>query len=91
VSNPAEITRSQRFWLFAGAVPFLLSIFLLGVSLNSGALTVFAIVWPLLQIGGYTMTLRMAKGDTSHDLVKTQVILHYIALILLTVLLVRAA
>ena len=37
------------------------------------------------------MTLRLAKGDTSHDLVKTQVILHYVALILLVVLLVRAS
>ncbi|KPM23089.1 hypothetical protein AAJ72_09235 [Citromicrobium sp. RCC1885] len=91
MSAPAEITRSQRFWPIAGAIPFLLSIFLLGVSLNSGALTVFAVVWPLLQVGGYTMTLRLAKGDTSHDLVKTQVILHYVALILLVVLLVRAS
>ena len=91
MSAPAEITRSQRIWPIAGSIPFLLSIFLLGISLNSGALTVFAVVWPLLQIGGYTMTLRLAKGDTSHDLVKTQVILHYAALILLVVLLVRAS
>jgi len=35
--------------------------------------------------------LRLAKGDASHDLVKTQVILHYVALILLVVLLVRTS
>ena len=50
----------------------------------------FAFGWPLLQVFGYTMTLRMAKGDPSHDLVKVQVILHYIALALLLALVVRA-
>ena len=55
-----------------------------------GLLTAFAIGWPLLQVFGYTMTLRMAKGDPSHDLVKVQVILHYIALALLLALVGRA-
>ena len=86
----AQFTKAQHFWVVAGAIPFLLSIFVLGVSLNTGALTAFAIGWPLLQVFGYTMTLRMAKGDPSHDLVKVQVILHYIALFLLIALLVRA-
>ena len=45
----------------------------------------------ILQIFGYAMTLRMAKGDAAHDLVKVQVVLHYIALVLLITLLVRAS
>tara|TARA_B100001179_G_scaffold191942_1_gene148972 strand:- start:1784 stop:2059 length:276 start_codon:yes stop_codon:yes gene_type:complete len=90
VSKSAEFTRAQHFWLIAGAIPFLLSIFLLGVALNSGGLRAFAIGWPLLQVFGYSMTLRMAKGDPSHDLVKVQVILHYIALALLIALAARA-
>lgn len=90
MSESAQFTRAQHFWLIAGAIPLLLSILLLGISLNSGALTMFAFGWPLLQVFGYTMTLRMAKGDPSHDLVKVQVILHYIALALLLALVVRA-
>ncbi len=90
MSKSAAFTKAQHFWLIAGAIPFLLSIFLLGISLNSGVLTAFAIGWPLLQIFGYTMTLRMAKGDPAHDLVKVQVILHYIALILLVTMVARA-
>jgi len=54
-------------------------------------LTAFAVGWPILQIFGYAMTLRMAKGDPAHDLVKVQVVLHYIALVLLITLLVRAS
>lgn len=90
MSESAHFTKTQQFWLVAGTIPFLLSIFLLGVSLNTGLLTAFAIGWPLLQVFGYTMTLRMAKGDPSHDLVKVQVILHYIALALLLALVGRA-
>ena len=83
MSKAADYTKAEHFWLIAGAIPFLLSIFVLGVSINSGVLTAFAIGWPLLQVFGYTMTLRIAKGDPAHDLVKVQVVLHYIALILL--------
>ena len=90
MSGETQISRAQHFWLIAGAIPFLLSFFVLGVSFTTGALTAFAIGWPLLQIFGYAMTLRMAKGDPSHDLVKVQVILHYIALALLIALAARA-
>ena len=91
MSDSAQFTRAQHFWIVAGSIPFLVSIFLLGISINSGLLSAFAIGWPLLQVFGYTMTLRMAKGDPAHDLVKVQVVLHYIALILLVTLLVRAS
>lgn len=91
MSGQTQVTRAQHLWLIAGAIPFLLSFFVLGVSFTTGALTAFAIGWPLLQIFGYTMTLRMAKGDPAHDLVKVQVLLHYIALALLVTLLVRAS
>ena len=90
MSESAQFTRAQHFWLIAGAIPLLLSILLLGISLNSGALTMFAFGWPLLQVFGYTMTLRMAKGDPSHDLVKVQVIVHYMALALLVALVALA-
>tara|TARA_B100000678_G_scaffold225223_1_gene192959 strand:- start:275 stop:550 length:276 start_codon:yes stop_codon:yes gene_type:complete len=91
VSGETQITKAQHFWLIAGAIPFLLSFFVLGLSFTTGALTAFAIGWPILQIFGYAMTLRLAKGDTSHDLVKVQVVLHYIALTLLVALLMRAS
>ncbi len=91
MSGQTQITKAQHFWLIAGAIPFLLSFFVLGLSLTTGALTAFAIGWLILQVFGYAMTLRMAKGDTSHDLVKVQVVLHYVALALLVTLLVRAS
>lgn len=90
MTSDAQFSKSQHLWLVGGAIPFLLSIFVLGISLNSGTLTAFAIGWPLLQVFGYTMTLRMAKGDPSHPLVKAQVVLHWIALMLFITLLVRA-
>ncbi len=91
MSGQVQITKAQHFWLIAGAIPFLLSFLVLGVSFSTGALTAFAVGWPILQIFGYAMTLRMAKGDPAHDLVKVQVVLHYIALVLLITLLVRAS
>ncbi|MAK98199.1 MAG: pyridoxal phosphate biosynthetic protein [Citromicrobium sp.] len=91
MSGQVQITKAQHFWLIAGAIPFLLSFLVLGVSFSTGALTAFSVGWPILQIFGYAMTLRMAKGDAAHDLVKVQVVLHYIALVLLITLLVRAS
>ena len=91
MSDQAQPSKAQHFWLIAGAIPFLISIFVLGISLNTGALTAFGIGWPLLQVFGYTVTLRTAKGDPSHAMVKAQVILHYIVLALVVALLMRAS
>lgn len=85
----AQISRTQIFWFFAGAVPFVLSIALFGYSLSTRIALSFAILWPLLQIFGYGMTLKMAKGDPAHYLVKTQIILHWIIVILLAAMISR--
>jgi len=90
VNDPAQFTRAQHLWLVAGAIPFLLSIFLLGVSLNSGLLTAFAIGWPLVQVFGYGGSLKLAKGEVDHPLVKTQIVLHWMMLALFIAILVRA-
>ena len=81
---------AQALWALAGAIPFLLSIALLGYALSNRVFLAFAIGWPVLQIFGYSMTLKLAKGDPAHYLVKAQVFLHWIALMLLGALLLKA-
>lgn len=81
---------AQALWALAGAIPFLLSIALLGYALSNRDIVVFAIGWFVLQIFGYSMTLKLAKGDPAHYLVKGQVLLHWIALMLLGALLLKA-
>ena len=85
-----QLTPAQKRWGLAAAVPFLLSILLLGIALNTGHLVAFAIGWPLLMAFGYSGSLQMAKGDLAHPLFKTQVILHFTVLVLLVALLVRS-
>lgn len=87
MSKQAELSRAQGLWALAGAIPFLLSIGLLGFALTKQVFVAFAVGWPLLQIFGYAMTLKLAKGDPSHYLVKAQVVLHWVALALLLSLL----
>ncbi len=89
MSNQAELSREQIGWTLAGVIPFLLSIAFLGYALRSQVAIVFASVWPILQVFGYTMTLKMAKGDPAHYLVKAQVLLHWIVLMLLAALIIR--
>lgn len=89
-SEPAQVSRAQLSWFLAGAIPFVLSIALLGYSLSTGIALSFAILWPLLQIFGYSMTLKMAKGDPAHNLVKTQVILHWMIVFLLAAMISRS-
>ncbi|RGP40102.1 hypothetical protein BPTFM16_00378 [Altererythrobacter insulae] len=84
-----EVSLTQLGWFVAGAIPFLMSIALLGYSITTQVALSFAVVWPLLQIFGYTMTLKMAKGDPAHHLVKTQVILHWIIVLLLGALIIK--
>ncbi|XUU59557.1 pyridoxal phosphate biosynthetic protein [Erythrobacter sp. HA6-11] len=90
MTDQPQITPQQRRWALAAAIPFLLSLALLGYAIAKQTLLAFAIGWPILQVFGYTMTLRIAKGDFSHVLVKGQVMLHVMALGLLIAAIARA-
>ena len=72
-----ELTRSAKLWALAAAIPFLLSILLLGFALSRQVLVPFAIGWPIIQVFGYWGSLKRAGGQIDHPLVKTQVILHW--------------
>ena len=78
-----DLTRAAKLWALAAAVPFLLSILLLGFALSRQTLIAFAIGWPLLQIFGYRGSLKRSEGQIDHPLVKTQVILHWMMLAIL--------
>lgn len=82
MNEQAEPSRGQGLWALAGAIPFLLSIGFFAFALRNQIAVTFAIAWPILQIFGYAMTLKLAKGDPAHYLVKAQVLLHWIVLIL---------
>ena len=71
------------------AVPFLASIALLGIAVQSGAFLKFALGWPVVQAMGYGFTIKLAKGDVSHPLVSAQIALHWLVLALLIGLIVR--
>ncbi len=91
MTDAPELTATQKRWAIAAAIPFLLSLALLGYAIAKQTFLAFAIGWPILQVFGYTMTLRIAKGDFSHVLVRGQVMLHVMALGLLVAILVRAS
>ena len=91
MSEHVEPTRAQLVWFLAGAIPFLASIGLLGYSLTTRVALSFAVFWPLLQIFGFVTALKMAKGDPAHYLVKTQVILHWMIVILLGSLVLKGS
>ena len=84
-----ELSRRERLWFGAAAVPFLLSIGLLGFALSHRALIGFAVGWPVLQVIGYAGAYWSAGGDITHPLVKNQAVLHWIVLVLLLVLIWR--
>ncbi|MDA0820782.1 MAG: hypothetical protein O3C52_00100 [Proteobacteria bacterium] len=88
-SERAQVTQAQLGWFLTGALPFVLSIALLGYSLSTGVALSFAIFWPLLQIFGYGRTLKMTKGDPAHYLVTTQIILHWMIIFLLAAMILR--
>lgn len=71
-------------------IPFLLSLGLLGFALNNRVMIAFALGWPALQVFGYVGSLKLAKGDLTHYLFKSQVLLNYMVLTLLVMLVVRA-
>jgi hypothetical protein len=77
----------MRFVL--AAVPFIVSLALLGIAVQSGAFLKFALSWPVVQAMGYGATIRLAKGDVTHPLVSAQIALHWLVLALLIGLIVR--
>ncbi len=83
-----ELTGKQKLWALAGVVPFLISLCLLGFALSSGKVLVLAIAWPALQVFGYVGAINRAKGDFSHPLWISQVSIHWIALALITILII---
>ncbi len=84
------LSRAQKFWALGAALLFLIATAFLGFSLNTGALRGFAIGWLALQIFGYVGALKFAKGDFAHPLFKSQVMLHFIALMLLAASIIKA-
>ena len=84
------LTGQQKLWAFAAAGLFLLAIGFLGFALNTGIMAVFAVGWVALQVFGYAGALKMAKGDFAHPLFKSQVMLHVMAVALLTAVIIRA-
>jgi len=75
----------------AAAIPFMLSLGLLGIAAQSGLALPFAIGWPIIQVAGYAVTIRKAKGDIRHPLVTTQIVLHWLVLALLTAVILGEA
>ena len=84
-----DLTGEQKRWAFGAATLFLLAIGFLGFSLNAQVLVPFAIGWVALQIFGYVGSLKFANGDFASPLFKSQVMLHVMALFLLTALILR--
>ncbi len=84
-----DLTGEQKRWAFAAAGLFLIAIGFLGFALQAQILMPFAIGWVALQIFGYVGSLKFAKGDFANPLFKSQVMLHVMALMLLTALIVR--
>ena len=78
-----ELTRTAKLWALAAAIPFLLSLLLLGFALSRQVLVPFAVGWPLLQVFGYRGSLKRSGGEIDHPLVKTQAILHWMMLAIL--------
>ncbi len=84
------LTKNEKIWALGAAIPFLVSLAVLGIALNRGAFLAFAIGWPLIQILFYAGAIRQAGGAIDHPLVKTQVMLHWMMLAFLIAILVRA-
>ena len=91
--DPSQITLTgkQKLWALAAAIPFLLSLAFLGYALNTRTVMVLAVAWPALQIFGYVGALSRAKGDFSHPLWISQVMIYWIALVLIGAIVGKAA
>ena len=90
VSNPVAHRKGTGLVLILALIPFLLSIFLLGLGLRYGIMREFAVGWPLFQLFGYAIAYRMSRGDLTQPFFKTQVALHWLMLALLAAIFSRA-
>ena len=83
--------QSGEAWrVAAAAIPFLVSLGLLGIAAQTGLALPFAIGWPIVQIAGYGVTLRKAKGDVRNPLVTTHIVLHWLVLALMSAVILGA-
>ena len=85
-----SLTRAEKAWAIGAAIPFLFSLVVLGIAVQRGTFLEFAIGWPLIQVLFYYGAIRQAGGAIDHPLVKTQVMLHWMMLVLLVAILTRA-
>lgn len=88
--SPVPERQAPAWRVALAAVPFLASIGLLGFAVRSGALMTFAILWPIIQVAGYVLSLRVAKGDLAHPVVNAQIALHWLMLVLVIALVLQA-
>lgn len=86
----AELTRAQKLWALTAAVIFVLSLCFLGFAVTTRNAVLFAVGWPLLQVLGYSGSLKRARGDTAHYLFKAQVLLNCTVVALIAASLVKA-
>lgn len=91
MNEVTQPNRAQLSWALAGVIPFLANLALIGFALAKQVLVLFAAGWLVLQVFGYVMALKLAKGDTAHYLVKAQVLLNWMALMLLVATLVKVS
>ena len=89
--NETALTGEQKLWAAMAALIFVVSLALLGFAIKSGTMLAFAIGWPVLQVFGYTGSLKRAGGDTAHPLFKSQVMLNAIVIALLLALILRTS
>ena len=89
--SKAALSGKEQLWALAGVIPFLLSIGLLAFAVSQQAALAFAIGWPIIQVIGYAGAFKRSKGEIDHPLVKSQVFIHWMMLIILTVMISRAA
>lgn len=80
---PPRALLKQLLALIAAAIPMVLAIGLLSLNMKSGDIALFAIAWPTFQLGGYALTLKMARGDFTHALVAAQIMVHWVIMVLL--------
>ena len=89
MTGPAVHRKGTKLILALALIPFLLSIFLLGLGLRYGIMREFAVGWPLFQLFGYTIAYRVSRGDLTQPFFKSQVALHWLMLALLAAIFSR--
>ena len=85
-----EPTGREKLILLAAAIPFLASLALAGLALRRGIMMEFGLGWPIIQGAMYFGATRFSNGEVDHPLVKSQVMLHWMMLVLVIALWSRA-